>query len=81
MHIIRLRKFCCIYQIVKEVDFLQLERSYNPFNKTIETQDMYGHAQSNFQYGKFPSTVRNAPPHSYAELCAQEIVCNLLGPP
>ena len=31
MHIIGIRKFCCIYQIVKEVDFFQIKRSYNPF--------------------------------------------------
>lgn len=32
MHIIEIRKFCCIYQIVKEVDPFQLTNSYNPFN-------------------------------------------------
>ena len=31
MHIIEIRKFCCIYQIVKEVDPFQLKKSYNPF--------------------------------------------------
>ena len=31
MHIIGIREFCCFYQIVKKVDFFQLERSYNPF--------------------------------------------------
>ena len=31
MHIIGIRKFSCIYRIVKEVDFFQLKRSYNPF--------------------------------------------------
>ena len=30
MHIIGIKKFC-IYQIVKEVDFFKLKRSYNPF--------------------------------------------------
>ena len=34
MHIIGIRKFSCIYQIVKEVDFFQLKRSYNLFNET-----------------------------------------------
>ena len=32
MHIIGIRKFCCICQIVKEIDSFQLKRSYNPFN-------------------------------------------------
>ena len=32
MHIIEIRKFSCIYQIVKQVDFFQLKGFYNPFN-------------------------------------------------
>ena len=32
VHIIGIRKFLCIYQIIKEVDFFQLKRSYNPLN-------------------------------------------------
>ena len=32
MHIIGIRKLSCIFQIVKEVDFFPLKRSYNPFN-------------------------------------------------
>ena len=35
-----MRKFCCIYQIAKEVDFFQLKRSYNPFNKTNSSLPM-----------------------------------------
>ena len=31
MHIIGIRKFCCIYQIVRDVYFFQLKKSYNPF--------------------------------------------------
>ena len=43
MHIIGMRKFSCIYQIVKEVDFFQLKKSDNPFktirfNKTVYFQ-------------------------------------------
>ena len=34
MHIIGVRKFSCTYQMVKDVDFFQLKRSYNPFNKS-----------------------------------------------
>ena len=37
MHIIGIRKFSCIYQTVKEVDFFQLERSYNPFKPQFHT--------------------------------------------
>ena len=33
MHIFGIRKFSCIYQIIREVDFFQLKRSYNPFNR------------------------------------------------
>ena len=35
MHIVGIRKFCCIYQIVKEVGFFQLKRSYNPFKAIL----------------------------------------------
>ena len=31
MHIIEIRKLSWIYQIVKEVDFFQLKKPYNPF--------------------------------------------------
>ena len=34
MHIIVITKFSFIYQIIKEVDFFQLKRSFNPFNCT-----------------------------------------------
>ena len=35
MDIIGIRKLCCIYQIVKEVDLFQLKRSYNPFKSLL----------------------------------------------
>ena len=40
MHIIGIRKFSCIYQI-REVDFFQLKRSYNPFNASQCTMAMF----------------------------------------
>ena len=38
MHIIGIRKFSCIYQTVKEEDFFQLKRSYDPFKRLSDVE-------------------------------------------
>ena len=54
MHIMGIRKFCCIYQIVKEVDFCQLKRSYNPFKgEPAHCKDFFGPAEPG---GRLPET-------------------------
>ena len=57
MHIIGIRKFSCIYQIVKEVDFLQLKNSGNPFKELVSLssyQPTYHHKHSVMpRYHKF----------------------------
>ena len=51
MHIIGIRKFCCIYETVKEVDSFQLKRSYNPFKTIDDVQRL-----ANVQPGRSPPT-------------------------
>ena len=65
MHIIEIRKFCCIYQIVKEVDPFQLKNSYNPF-KIQDPRIPRRGQELNIQYPYDPvanQEVKNQDPH------------------